>query len=91
VVDVQESRLTAEEPPEPSASEKATEVFDEKTILRMVGKYTLIIVAIISACLFSMGFGWPWWIAGLGPIVLIPMLAVGFSKALDMKIKKLVK
>ncbi|UDL16688.1 hypothetical protein SEA_ATUIN_295 [Arthrobacter phage Atuin] len=77
--------------PEPSTTEKTADKLDETTLGKMVGKYTIAIVFVIAASLMSMGFGWPWFIAGLGPIFLIPILGVSFAKALDMKVQKLLK
>lgn len=63
----------------------------EDVIRPMVGAYTLVIVFIIALCLMLMGFGWPWFIAGLGPILLIPLAGWSWAIALDRKIQKLVK
>jgi hypothetical protein len=62
--------------------------FDGKKLNAMVGRYTMVIVFIICAGLMCMGFGWPWWLAGLGPIVLIPLAGVSFAMALELKIKE---
>lgn len=61
---------------------------DEAKIFAMVGRYTLVIVFIISFFLMLLGLGWPWWIAGLGPIVLIPLAALTWAMALDIQINE---
>lgn len=63
------------------------EEFTEAHVHAMVGRYTLVIVFIIALFLILLGCGWPWWIAGLGPILLIPLCAVSFSMALAIKMK----
>jgi hypothetical protein len=72
-------------------TEERLKRLDEQSIFALVGRYTLVIVFIIAGSLMLMGFGWPWWIAGLGPIVLIPILAYSWATVLDMKIKRMVK
>jgi hypothetical protein len=70
---------------------KEPKPLDEIEIFKMVGRYTLVIVFIIALFLILMGIGWPWWIAGIGPIVLIPLAALSWSMALDVRVKMLVK